>query len=340
MAANPTITDLHIDAALTDISIAFAQRSSFIARMAFPVVPVMKQSNKFFTYDKGDWLRSDAGPRAPGVESPGGGWKISNDNYFCDRDASLHFDVSDPERANADTAIDLDQDGSEYITEQIMLKEEKDWIAANFATGIWDGASSSTDMTGQAAPASTATNFLHWNDVASTPIEDIDGEATAVAEKNGGNKRPNSLFLGPKVWTALKNHPDIVDRIKGGAVPGDPAVVTQRMVAQLLQLERVEVFWGTNTTSQEGQPDTFSFLAGRAALLSYVAPRPGLRVASAGYTFVWTQPGQIAAPTQGVRMKKFRLEQFESDRIEGDHWYDHKVIASSLAAFFATAVST
>ena len=74
---NPTISDLHIDSALTDLSIAFAQRSSFNARLAFPVVPVMKQSNKFFTYDKVDWLRSDAGPRAPGAESPGGGWKIS-----------------------------------------------------------------------------------------------------------------------------------------------------------------------------------------------------------------------------------------------------------------------
>ena len=333
---NPTISDIHIDAALTDLSIAFAQRSSFKARMAFPVVPVLKQSNKFFTYDKGDWLRSDAGPRAPGAESPGGGWRISNDNYFCDRDASLHFDISDPERANADSAIDLDQDGTEYITEQVMLKEEKDWLAANFVAGVWDGASSSTDMTGLAAPASTATNFLHWNDVASTPIEDIDGEATAIAEKNGGNKRPNSLFLGPFVWTAIKHHPDIVDRIKHTQT----GIVTEQLVAQLLGLDRVEVFWGTETTSIEGATDTFGFLAGRAALLAYVAPRPGLRVASAGYTFVWTQPGQIAAPTEGVRIKRFRIERNESDRIEGDHWYDHKVIASSLAAFFATAVST
>lgn len=340
MAANPVITDLHIDAALTDLSIAFAQRSSFTARLAFPVVPVLKQSNRFFTYDKGDWLRSDAGPRAVGAESPGGGWKISDDNYFCDRDASLHFDIADPERANADPAIDLEQDGTEYITEQVMLKEEKDWLGTNFVTGVWDGASSSTDMTGQAAPATTATNFLQWNDVASTPIEDIDGEATAVAQKNGGNKRPNSLFLGPQVWTALKNHPDIVDRIKGGSDSGNPAIVTQRLVAQLLQLDRVEVFWGTETTSAEGvTPDIFAFLAGKSALLAFVAPRPGLRVASAGYTFVWTQPGQVAAPTQGVRIKRFRLEQFESDRIEGDHWYDHKVIASSLAAFFTAAVA-
>ena len=333
---DPTITDLHIDAALTDLSIAFAQRESFKARLAFPVVPVMKQSNKFFTYDKGDWLRPTAGPRAPGAESPGGGWKISNDNYFCDRDASLHFDIADPERANADVAIDLDQDGTEYITEQIMLREEKDWLTGFFGTGIWDGASSSTDMTGQSAPASTATNFLHWSDVASTPIEDIDGEATAVAQKNGGNKRPNSLFMGPQVWTALKHHPDIVDRIKHSQL----GIVTEQLVAQLLGLETVEVFWGVETTSLEGATDAIDCLAGRSALLCYVPSRPGLRVAAAGYTFVWTQPGQVAAPTQGVRIKRFRLERHESDRIEGDHWYDHKVIASGLGAFFATAVSS
>lgn len=336
--ANPVISDLHIDAALTDLSVAFAQRQNFKARMAFPVVPVLKQSDKFFIYDRQDWLRSDAGPRAPGAESPGGGWRISNSQYFCDRDASLHFDIADPERANADAAIDLDQDGTEYITEQIMLKEEKDWMTGFFAAAIWDGASSSTDMTGQAAPASTATNFLHWNDVQSTPIEDIDGEATAIAQKTG--KKPNSLFLGPQVWTALKHHPDIVDRIKGGAIPGNPAIVTKQLVAQLLELETVEVFWGTEDTALEGATASFSFLAGRSALLSYVPARPGLRVAAAGYTFVWTQPGQVAAPTQGVRIKRFRIERNESDRIEGDHWYAHKVISSALGAFFATAVST
>ena len=41
-----------------------------------------------------------------------------------------------------------------------------------------------------------------------------------------------------------------------------------------------------------------------------------------------------------LRIKKFRLERNESDRIEGDHWYDHKVVDSQLAAFFATAVSS
>lgn len=331
---NPTISDLHVDAALTDLSVAFAQRSNFKARAAFPVVPVMKQSDKYYVYDRQDWLRSDAGSRAPGTESPGGGWRISTDQYFCDRDASLHFDIADPERANADAAINLDTDGTEYITEQIMLKEEKDWTSGFFTTGTWDGASSSTDMTGQAAPASTATNFRHWNDVQSTPIEDVRGEITAVAEKTG--KKPNSLFFAPKVWNAWQDHPDVLDRIKYT----QKGVVTEDLIAELLGLDTVEVFWGTNDTAIEGAAESMSFLGGRQALLAYVPPRAGLRVPAAGYTFVWTQPGQIAAPTQGVRIKRFRLERNESDRIEGDHWYDHKVVESTLGAFFATAVST
>ena len=54
----PTQSQVHVDAILTNISVAYLQRAeNFIADKVFPVVPVDKQSDKFFTYDKNDWLR-------------------------------------------------------------------------------------------------------------------------------------------------------------------------------------------------------------------------------------------------------------------------------------------
>jgi hypothetical protein len=242
--------------------------------------------------------------------------------------------VSDPERANADPALNPDVDATEYVTDQILLAKENDFMSTFFTTGVWDGASSSTDMTGSAAPASTASGFLWWNDVASTPIEDIEGEATSIARLTG--KRPNKLLLGPEVWTVLKNHPDVLDRIKYTQT----GIMTTDLLASLLDLDEVAVAWITRNTAVEGSTGggTYAFEAGNDALLAYVEPSPGLRKASAAYNFTWT--GGTGIPARGVRIKRFRLEQVESDRVEGETWYDHKVIGSSLAAFFASAVST
>jgi hypothetical protein len=298
----------------------------------FAAIPVQKQANKYFVYNREDWFRSEARPRAPGTESAGGGWRISTDTYYADRIA-LHQDVSDPERANADPAINLDADATEYITQQIMLRQEKDFVNSFFTTGVWDGASSSTDLTGQAVPLSTATNFRQWNDAASTPIEDLRGEITNVARLTG--RKPNTLVMGPNVWTALADHPDILDRIKYT----ERGVVTTDLLAALLDLKNVYVMWAVEETGMEGSSSgiTKAFVAGKSALLCYVEQAPGLRKPSAGYTFVWT--GMTGTPAQGARIKRFRDEPRESDRVEGEKWYAQKVVSSNLGAFFTAAVA-
>ena len=61
----PTQNQVHVDAILTNISVAYMQQQqNFIATRVFPVVPVSKQSDKFFTYTKNDWFRDEAQRRA------------------------------------------------------------------------------------------------------------------------------------------------------------------------------------------------------------------------------------------------------------------------------------
>jgi len=335
---NPTISDLHLDAPLTNLSVLYSnEMTNTVHDKVFPVVPVQKRSDRYFTYDVSDWFRSEAKQRAPGAEIAIGGWNLSDDTYYCERDGIGH-DISDPERANADAAVsNLDADAVRWITEQLSLKAEKDWVSTFFTTGVWNGASSTTDMTGQStAPGSTAANFLQWNDAASNPIEDIRGEMTAIARRTG--RKPNTLVLGQEVWTALADHPDMLDRIKYTQT----GVVTEDLLASLLGLNRVLVgSMVEETGSIEGSSaaGTMGFVAGKNALLAYVAPSPGLRIPSAGYTFSWI--GMPGAPTggRGARIKSYRLERNESDRIEGEHWKDYKVIGSSLGAFFTAAVA-
>src|SRR5262245_52989247 len=113
--ASPTPSDVHVNAALSSISVAFMQdQSEFIADRVFPAVPVAKQSDRYFTYDKGNWFRAKAQKRAPATESVGSGFTLDNTpNYFADVYA-FHKDVDDDTRSNADAAIDVDRDATEF----------------------------------------------------------------------------------------------------------------------------------------------------------------------------------------------------------------------------------
>lgn len=329
--SNPTYNAVHVSVPLTDLSVAYfeANRDKYAAMRIFPAVAVTKQADKYYTYNRGDLLRTEAKYRGPGAEAAVGNYKVSTDSYFCDPIA-IAKDTADAVRANADPQFDLDGEAAEYVTDQIMRKMDKDWLTDFFATGKWDGASSSTDMTGTSSAPSTSTQVLQWNDVASVPIEDIHGEINAV--EAGSGYRPNVLALGPEVKRHLVDHPDIIDRIKYT----QRGIVDDALLAALFGVEEVITLRAVENSGSEGAADSHAFMAGKHALLLYRPPSPGLRTPSAGYTFTWTAMG---APVGGVRVSRYRLDRNASDRIEGEAWFDHKQVASDLGAFFASVVA-
>jgi len=197
----PTSSDVHVDAILSNISVAYIQaQAAFIANRVFPAVPVEKQSDKYFTYTKGDWFRDEAALRAPATESAGSGYNLSTATYSTNVYA-FHKDVDDQVRNNADAPINVDRDATQFVTQRMLLRQEIDWNTNYFTTGVWD-----TDVVG-------GTNFTKWSNYAgSDPIEDVEaGKATIL---NSTGFLPNTLVLGYDAFRQLRNHPDIVDRIK------------------------------------------------------------------------------------------------------------------------------
>lgn len=322
----PTPSDVHVNAALTGISVAYLQdnRDAFAADQVFPVVPVEKQSDSYFTYDRGDWYRIEARPRAPASESAGGGFALSTETYAAIVYA-IHKDVDDQLRANADPAVDPDADATEWVTRQLLLKRERVWADAFFKTAVWTG-----DQTGVAATPG-ANQFLQWNDVNSNPIEDIKAQIIAVQKRTGF--RPNVLVLGPETHNKLSDHPDVVDRIKYT----ERAIVTADLLAALFGVERVVIPAAIENTALEGAADSLAFIYSKAALLVYAAPRPSLLQPSGGYIFGWT--GYAGAAAFGGRVLSFRMDALKADRVEGELAFAAKLVSADLGAFFATAVA-
>ncbi len=317
---NPTRSQVHMDMPLTNISIAYRQdANNFIADKVFPIVPVAKQGNKYFTYDIGDFYRTDAQRRAPGTESAGSGWRMSSDTYFCDKWA-VHKDITDDDRANADAPINLDRDASEFVTLDILISKEVSFTSHFFTTSLWTGSTTASDIT----PGNL------WDTTAGTPIDDIAEQADSIVKKTG--YRPNTLVFGPEVFKELKEHPDILDRIKYT----QKGVVTREILAGLFEVDNIYIPYAVRNTAKEEATDSMSFIYGKNALLCYVEKSPGIMKPTAGYTFVWSGLGNNA---YGQAITRFRMEQLKSDRVEIEAAYDHKQVGATLGAFFSAAVS-
>lgn len=323
--ANPVASDVHVNKPLTNISVAYMQKAEkYIAGTVFPIIPVQKQSDRYFKYNKGDWFRTEADLRAPGSESKGVGYTIDNTpTYYADVYA-VHKDVDDQTKANADSPINMDKDATMFVTNQLLLKREKIWTSTYFTTGIWD-----TDKTGVSGTPNSS-QIKQWDASGSTPIQDIQNNAITMAKSTG--YMPNVLVIGAEVLNSLRNHADILDRIKYT----QRGIVSTDLLASLFGVDKVVVAMSIENTAEEQASDAMSFVFGKNALLMYSNPNPGLNQPSAGYHFAWT--GFSGAGGAGVRIKRFRMEATESDRIEGQMAFDSKLISSDLGIFFSGCV--
>ena len=322
----PTSSQVHVDAILTNISVAYMQRAeNFIADKVFPVVPVDKQSDKYFVYTKNDWLRDEAQVRADGTESVGSGYNITTDNYYADVYA-IHKDIGDQTRANADAPINVDREAAEFVTHRLLTRREIQFNTDFMKTGVW-----ANDVTGVASGPS-AGQTLQWDDYTnSDPIEDIEEGKADILSVTG--LEANTLVLGYDVFRSLKNHPDLVDRIKYTS----SQTITEDMIARMFDIERVMVSKSIKATNAEGATQAYGFTTGKSALLAHVAPNPGVLTPSAGYTFSWTGVSQGMGLTIGT--SSFRLESLRATRVEAELSFDNKVVSSDLGYFWATIVS-
>lgn len=327
---NPTPGDVHVNTPLTNISIAYMQSASaFVADKVFPNIPVSKQSDRYYTYERGDFNRDEMTERAPGTESEGSGYNVDNTPTYYAPVYAFHRDIPDQLRSNADSVLNVDREATMFVSQKALLKREKLFVGKYFKAGVW-----AYEKTGHASTASS-TQVIFWSNDASTPIEDVRTAKREMLENTGFE--PNKFVLGRAVYDALLDHPEIIDRIKYGQTPGSAAQVNKQTLAALFEVEEILVMNAIENTAKEGQTAAHSFIGGKHGMLVHAASAPGLMTPTAGYTFSWT--GHLGAGAMGGRIKSFRMEQLASDRVEIEMAFDQKVVATDLGYFFNAVVA-
>lgn len=328
----PTRQQIHIDRPLTNISVAYMQdASNFIADKVFPIIPVQKQSDTYFQYNRDDFFRDEAAERAKGSESAGGDYDVEQAPPYFAKKWAFHMDVTEEDRVNADDPLKPNEDATEFVSQKLLLRRENLWAQQYFKGDVWG-----KQIQGSDNP--TAGQTLQFDNHASDPIKIITDQNVNMAERTG--YKPNTLVLSPYVFNALKNHPDILDRIKYT----QKGIVTTDLLATLFEVENVYIPWAVQNTQIKGrgngalEPTPMNFIMGKHMLLMYVEKNPGLKKPSAGYTFAWT--GLKGAGAFGNRIVRIPMPWLgmDTERIEGEMAFDMKTIASDLGTFFKDVV--
>jgi hypothetical protein len=317
---------LHIDTSLTNVSVMY-RNQEFVSEKVFPIVPVEKQSNKYFVYGP-DNLRSQADARRPGGLANEIDWSLSTAPYFADGHALAQY-IPDEDRENADAAIDLDIDTTIQLTDKIFLNREINLV--NSLLGSLTAVDLSANSYAQAFD-STTNSF--------DPVQYLDYQKETVAALIG--KTPNVMLFSRPAWRGFRNNPAVLKHIFGTSLLAPGQQITKEQAQQLLEVDEVLVAEAINVTSAEGiTPITTQYVWGQPgvtngalALLFYRPSAPGLRTISLGYQFTWNT-GRL-----GSLVYKDRAAKRHADWIEVQRYYALQVVSAGAGLLFKNAIST
>lgn len=303
----------HIDTAMTNVSVMY-RNQKFVAESIFPVLPVEKQSDKYYIYGL-DNLRPSDDLRRPAAMSKQLEWTLATGGpYFCDGHA-LHDWISDEARQNQDKALDLDTDTTIGLTDAIYLNREVN-LEATLAANM-----SPTDLSASSYAGA-------WDQSGVDPIGVVDTAKETII--TGTGQVPNVFFASRPVFRALRNNPNVKARITGAAdLPASK--ITPQMLAEALDVEEVIVGNGIKLTSKKGQTNAAGFIWKKDALLFYRPPTPGLRTVALGYQMTW-QTGNL-----GSLVFRDRNNRRHADWLEVHRYYDERIISAAAGVMWTNA---
>jgi len=264
--AYENVLDTYADPVLSEVSIRYSNDpNDFLAEKVFPILPVIKKTGFVFKYDKSN-LKSVSSLRTGSSRASRVNYGLTKTAYGPLLEHSLEIDIEKDIMDMYDTPLEPQTDATLTVTEMFELEKEVA-LAALLAT------------TGTFTQNVTLSGTSQWSDFDnSTPFIDIEtGVSTIILN---AAKTPNTILMGYHVWSKLKNHPDMLERVKYSQL----GVLTESILSDLINIPNILIGKVVQNTAADGQTDAMGFVWGKNAWLLYVSPTPQIRSISAGYT--------------------------------------------------------
>lgn len=328
----PDVSQTYVNRPMTRYAFSFMQNDgAFFSDKVFPNLTVDDQTGIFWTIPKGTFTRDEMRMRADMARAREIDWSLGNDTYRVDPWA-LRLPIPDRLMRFNQLPFSVQQFATRMLMQQARMRRDRAFAAAFLTTGVWG-----RDIAGNTSASVDGTSVRQWSDPASTPLQDIAALSTLFQLDTEGT-RPNRLLLGRQVWDALKNHPQILDRLNRGQTSG-PAQITLADVAGLFELERIVIADTIVNTANEGQAVTDSFIVGKIGLLYYATDTPQMMEPTAGLTLSWKGIGDGSANDFGVNIEQYRLPDIKATWFETNMGFGHKKVSAAHGTFLNTLVA-
>lgn len=267
MSTQPTLAqDRVVDPIYTQIARGYTADFAPIANLLFPFVDVDTHAGKIVTFGPEDFILVNTA-RAPGQNTK----RVQFGHAGADFALVDHrLEALIPLERIGDTAvtpgIDLVQRSVRGV--QRTMDIEREYIGSQLArnAAVYDA--------GNKVAVASADK---WSNDGSDPFSQVDAAKAAVRKKVG--QKPNVMVLGDTVYSELKSHPAVIDRLGNASIK----VATKQQLELLFEI-RIEVGEGVyyNQATKE-----FVDIWGNDVILAVVAPASVQDMGSPnfGYTY-------------------------------------------------------
>lgn len=260
-----------VDPILTEVARGYRSPKAAIANILFPLVPVMQRAGKIISFGPDDFKLVST-VRAPGSKTHRVQFGYASGDYSL---VDYRLEAMTPweiqEEAGAVPGIDLIAMGIRKVQNVMALEREKQ--AADLARN--DALYGSNNK-------ETLSGTGQWSHVDSDPIADVMDAKEAVRQQIG--ERPNVMTLGPKVLTALRNHPKILDRLSTSADRPPASLAQLAALFEIAQIVEGEAIYHDGTQFQD--------VWGKDAILAYTTPASLAEMGSPNFGYTYQLEGR------------------------------------------------
>lgn len=312
----PATTAVHVDRALSNISIFF-KNPSYQADRISPPVNVVKESDKYFVYGT-EHFRIPPTLRADKTKTFEVGYSLSTDNYSCD-EYGLHELISDRERANSDDALRPEIDATEHVTEVLLL--DREYRVANLVLDNTD------PQWGNYASTHFENLGAAWDDKsAADPRSDFYHAKLIVFADC--RRQANNAFIPTEVAYQLPQ----INQIDELRKYTDPGLLLDSGLPTRLWGLTINECQSTYESQDEGattvvRDETW----GNNVVIAYINPNP---------MSLKTQTFSLTMQSRPFEVRKWREEEIRCDVIEVTHLYDTKIIAPACGFVYTNTMTS
>jgi hypothetical protein len=294
---------IYIDAPLTSFSQQYRNDpTGFIQDIVAPVLLVEKKTGKYAYYPKSN-LKAPVNSRRTGeAKTPRANLQVQWNSYGELNEHALKDGITKDIYDMYQDPLDPEQDTVTYLMDQLQLEREIELAAY---------VSSTTNVTQYANPST------QWNATTGAGSPFLDIEAGVNTMQINGLRSPNCIFMGYYVWSQLKNHPDLLDRVKFSQL----GTLTTELFTSLFSdsgIQNTVVARAAYDSASEGLAASNTYIVGKHLWLIHHTPNPKLRDVNFMHTLVLKNGRYVDSwPVMDRKTTYFRVNDYYDQFLVG-----------------------